>query len=88
MAKKYATIISLNDYEDEKVNAFLENKIDESEIIDYLSGWDYGEYHYLNDCISPGSYDYVGQKDPYFLIYNRGLGYVSLEIELDGNEYE
>ena len=84
---KYATIIFLNDYEDSNVTNFFLDEIDEDQLIEYLSAWDYGEYHdvYEGEGDPWGTADdtYFSPHNEYVLAYNRGLGYAALQIAVD-----
>ncbi len=49
----------------------------ESEMIEYLSQWDYGEGEEMNDC-GAGSNDDIYNEGNYQLSYNSRLGYAGL----------
>jgi len=50
--------------------------------LDYLKQWDRGDGK-ETDKTSYGAYDTVVRIDGYFMSFNRSLGYISLEREID-----
>lgn len=55
--------------------------------VDYLAQWDTGEYHDIGTTTRAGSRDERVQVDAYLLTWNAGLGYVGLEVVLDGIDH-
>lgn len=56
-------------------------------VVDYLTQWDYGEYHDIGTTTRAGSRDERVQVDSYLLTWNADLGYVGLEVVLDGIDH-
>lgn len=79
---KYHNIIFMYDYDDEQAERFLngaleDNIMTESEMIDYLSQWDYDET--IGENREPwGTEDETFEIDDYVLSWNTRLGYVAL----------
>jgi len=65
------------------------NNYGEESAIDYLSQWDYGEYHQVteNYLKEIGSNDEVFETDDHILTYNLRLNYISLYKKLSHDEY-
>lgn len=55
--------------------------------VDHLAQWDTGEYPDLGSTTRAGIHDHRAQVDAYLLTWNTGLGYVGLEVVLDGIDH-
>lgn len=56
-------------------------------VVDYLAQWDHGEYHDIGTATRAGRMDDRAQVDAYLLTWNASLGYVGLEVVLDGIDH-
>jgi hypothetical protein len=89
----YHCIIDLHDYNDETLAALMSdcNSIDEQAIAEYLSQWDYGEYHDqpreickdFNSRLYNCTVEYSGE---YVLKVDTSMGTASLYIEANEND--
>lgn len=89
---RYATVVFIQDYENETIDKLLHelrivSSMDDAEhtAIEYLKQWDNGEYYeYYNISNEQpwGASDTVHKENEYILSYNTMLGYMALTIDL------
>ena len=85
--KLFAQIVFMQDSEANKPICIL-NSYGEEKAIEYLSRWDYGEYHQVteNYLKEIGSNDEVYETADHILTYNLRMNYISLYKKLSQDE--
>lgn len=87
---QYCEIIWTQSSDDETINKFFMDEIEEEEIFQYLKQWDYGgeNEHTLYDELPCGKADDTrdhGENNEYVLAYNSSLGYIGLYRAVNNN---
>jgi len=80
---QYASIVFLQGDEASEAFTILEED-GEDALLNYLTQWDYGEYHDISDSSQAGSDDTTFENGDYLVSYNRPLPYISLEKIISG----
>lgn len=87
----YANIVFMQEPEADSIAAQWlgnEGNISDSDLVEYLAQWDYGERDDISDRAPWGTADDTFKLDGYVVSYNRALNYVGLCVPLAAAELE